>query len=641
MKDRIILIVVQVLGFMMSKLPYFVLEEMTELLGWVLMTIPNSRRRLLLSNLSHAFPKWEYEKILTVARESSARMFEMGFFSLCYPNMSKDQLRHTVFYDDDTQTKLEELRRTGKPVIMLIPHTCLFETLATSPLFRPFGGRSLGAIYRPNKNRALDAWITKARKEVGIRTFSRKEGLLRARSHLKENNWLAVLYDQNAGHKGMGTFFMNRICSISPMPDLFNKNDNVVCVHAIATRISFFRSKLSLNVLNKTNLGMSDIAHKCLEGKLIDNPRMISDWLWSHGKWKINNVSSEFFTLQQRFGHLKFVSSKTSASRLAIRVPNWLGDIVMALPLIREIRLSRPDLHITVICLSKYSDWINSLSVADSVLPIEIDKLCYFKMFLNLRKQYIDAFLIFTNSFRGDLEAFLSGSSQRFGARISFPRPLLNRVFDTRIGGDLKKHQTWMWLEMLKNFGLKGDVSLEPFKIFQPMKVQGSPSKGSILKIGISPGSSNTPEKRLPVTTWISICRLIFQIFSNSECDWMVQMFGTSKDRKVCSQIEKRMQPNTKIQNLAGETSIKQLSERLFLLDVLICNDSGAMHLANSLGTPTIALFGPTNPNITGPIFDTAKSIIKTKGQSEEDVLNSLKKSLLKFTNNQNYHEIN
>jgi ADP-heptose:LPS heptosyltransferase len=59
------------------------------------------------------------------------------------------------------------------------------------------------------------------------------------------------------------------------------------------------------------------------------------------------------------------------------------------------------------------------------------------------------------------------------------------------------------------------------------------------------------------------------------------------------------------------------------------------------LGTPTIALFGPTNPNITGPIFDTAKSIIKSKGQSEEDVLNSIKKSLLTFTNNQNYNEIN
>ena len=103
------------------------------------MSIPNSRRRLLISNLRHAFPEWEYAKIISVARESSARMFEMGFFSLCYPYMSKDQLRHTVFYDDDTEAKLDELRETGKPVLMLIPHTCLFETLATSPYFRPLG----------------------------------------------------------------------------------------------------------------------------------------------------------------------------------------------------------------------------------------------------------------------------------------------------------------------------------------------------------------------------------------------------------------------------------------------------------------------------------------------------------------------
>ena len=220
MRDRIILILVQMLGFIMSKLPFSLLEQMTEFLGWVLMTIPNSRRRLLISNLLHAFPDWNYSKILSVAKESAARMFEMGFFSLCYPYMSKEQHRHTVFYDEITEANLKELRVTGRPVLFLIPHTCLFETLATSPLFRPFGDRSLGAIYRPNKNPSIDRWITKAREKVGIRAFSRKEGFHKARSHLRGNNWLAVLYDQNAGHKGLGHLFMNRICSISPVPEL-------------------------------------------------------------------------------------------------------------------------------------------------------------------------------------------------------------------------------------------------------------------------------------------------------------------------------------------------------------------------------------------------------------------------------------
>ena len=151
MKGRIILLLVQMLGFIMCKLPFSHLEKMTEFLGWVLITIPNSRRSLLLSNLRHVFPDWGHDKILSVAKESAARMFEMGFFSLSYPFMSNEQRRHTVFYDKVAEVKLEELRNTGRPVLFLIPHTCLFESLATSPFFRPFVGRSLGQFIAPTK----------------------------------------------------------------------------------------------------------------------------------------------------------------------------------------------------------------------------------------------------------------------------------------------------------------------------------------------------------------------------------------------------------------------------------------------------------------------------------------------------------
>ena len=268
MKNRTILILVQMLGFTMSKLPHSLLEKMTEFLGWVLMTIPNSRRRLLISNLLHAFPDWNYSKILSVAKESAVRMFEMGFFSLSYPFMSTEQRRHTVFYDKAAEAKLEELRNTGRPVLFLIPHTCLFESLATSPLFRPFGGRSLGAIYRPNKNPALDEWITRARQNVGIKTFSRKEGIIKARAHLRECNWLVVLYDQNAGMRGTGGTFLGRICSISPLPNLLAKNKDVICVHATAKRDSFFRSRLELKDIVGNGKSISESAHKCLSEEI-------------------------------------------------------------------------------------------------------------------------------------------------------------------------------------------------------------------------------------------------------------------------------------------------------------------------------------------------------------------------------------
>ena len=306
MKNQLFLAFVKSLGLCLSKLPYPILEKLTECLAFILSRVPNTRWRLLLSNLSHAFPDWSFFKIKSVALESSARMFEMGFFSLCYPFMSDEERRRTVFYDEQTSSRLDELRLSGRPVLMLIPHTCLFETVATSPLFRPFGGKSLGAIYRPNKNKALDQWITRSRESLGLEVFSRKQGLIKARNHLKNGNWLVVLYDQNAGLRGIGSTFLGRICSISPLPNLLAKNKNVLCIHAVAKRLSFFRTQLELENIETEDGRICEKAHKLLANKLMACPQAFPEWLWSHGKWKINNMIHEIFLLQEKFRSLDF-----------------------------------------------------------------------------------------------------------------------------------------------------------------------------------------------------------------------------------------------------------------------------------------------------------------------------------------------
>ena len=230
----------------------------------------------------------------------------MGFFSLCYPFFSKDERRRCLFIDREVEKKLLQLNKSLKPVLFLAPHCCLFETMAVSPLFRPSGCRHLGAIYRPNKNKTLDEWITGARQEVGIKTFSRKRGLIEARSHLKAGNWLGLLYDQNAGVRGGGSIFLGRICSFSPLPDLLAKNKNVICVHAIAKRQSFFRSRLELDEIRNQNKSVIKSAHECLYKKIQASDRGFPEWLWSHGKWKINNMIHEIFLLQDKFRKLDF-----------------------------------------------------------------------------------------------------------------------------------------------------------------------------------------------------------------------------------------------------------------------------------------------------------------------------------------------
>lgn len=609
MKDILILLIVKSLGFFLSRMPYSFLEKLTECLALIFLAFPSSRRRLLVSNLTHAFPQWDHSKTLSVAKESSARMFEMGFFSLCYPFMSSEQRRRTVFYDEQTFTRLKQLRLSGLPVLMLIPHTCLFESLAASPFFRPFGERSLGAIYRPNKNPVLDKWITKAREKMGIKTFARKEGIIGARAHLKAGNWLALLYDQNAGHKGKGCQFLGRICSISPLPDLFAKNSNIKCVHAIAHRLSFFRTKLSLEILDNFEQDLSVVLHKRLEHIIGSHENVLPEWLWGHGKWKINNVPIEFFSLQDKFLNLNFVE-KTFASKLYIRVPNWLGDIVMCLPLIRAIRRQRPDLHITIICKDEYADWLDSLGFSDSLMKINPASFSYLKKFYNFRNQYPDAYLVFTNSIRGDIESFLTGASLRFGLAGRTRRTLLNCRYFSGYKNSPMIHQSKVWHQMLTYFGLKGELCWDPLPVKPTFSKTSHALSQSVVRVGIAPGSSNTPSKRLPVKTWVRVCELILKESEIRSLSCIIELFGTSKDKIICNEIEKSLKSEF-VLNHAGKTSILGLFNTFSNLNFLICNDSGAMHLANSVGTHVFALFSTTNPNLTGPIFNGPKNIIK------------------------------
>ena len=163
----------------------------------------------------------------------------MGFFSLAYPFLSKEKLKRTVLYSSEVENQLEKYSKGGKPTLILLPHLCLFETLATSPYFRPQGGKSLGAVYRPNRNHELDRWINKARLKTGVPTLARKAGLLKARDHLRKGNWLVVLFDQNAGIMGTGSVFLDRICSISPLPDLLGKTPELNCFYAFPSAFPF------------------------------------------------------------------------------------------------------------------------------------------------------------------------------------------------------------------------------------------------------------------------------------------------------------------------------------------------------------------------------------------------------------------
>jgi heptosyltransferase-2 len=579
-------------GFLLSKLPYKTLEAITQILARIYFVIPQKRKRILLSNLTHAFPQWPEHKIKDTAKKSIRYLFEMGFFSLIYPHLSCQKRRSTLMYSKREEDEISDLSMSAKPTLILLPHLSLFETIATSPAFRPSASKKLGAIYRPNSNPSIDKWINKSRMDLGLKVFSRKKGLIQAKKHLKDGNWLILLFDQNAGIGGELSLFLNRICSVSPLPDIVVKGMPANVVLATPFRSSFFRAELKLNNLGRVrSTSISTVVHQKLETIIKDDPNGLPEWLWSHGKWKTQDNPHQIFHLHSKRSSLSSEDKIPRRTKIWIRMPNWLGDIVMALPLIRAIEAGRPDAEITLLCQSQYLSLLEHLNIGHRVIVLPSKGSRYFLFFWKLRRQYPDVHFLFTNSLRGDLEAYLSGAPLRLGGSTGRKRKLLSHQAIVSKEFD-KKHQTALWGEYLKFFGLKESIDFTPFN------TSGAKPNISHKVICLAPGSSNTPEKRWPIDNWVQLLKSLVMELP----DYEFRLVGTSNDAEICSEIYKSTDsPN--IYDYSGKTSLVELCDIFQISRVLLCNDSGAMHLANAMSTSVVALFGPTEPSMTGSVY--------------------------------------
>lgn len=284
-------------------------------------------------------------------------------------------------------------------------------------------------------------------------------------------------------------------------------------------------------------------------------------------------------------------------ARLWVRLPNWLGDVVMAIPLIRALQSSRPDLEITLLGQSHFLPLLEKIATDTQRIALpRKGGLGYFGECIAFRKHAPDVHVLFTNSTRGDLEARLIGAPHRFGIeRPGKRRPLLTDTWS--MPADLDEatiHQTWLWERFLQHFGLDQDLDLSPSLAFP-----GKPTPG---RIGLICATENAPEKRWPVERWRELIdRLPDQEF---------HLFGTARDIEITTTVAEGF-PSDRVINRAGRTGLVEFAEELAQCEALIGNDTGGMHLANLLGVPLVGVFGPTNPIRTGPIFDAPAIVIQ------------------------------
>jgi heptosyltransferase-2 len=270
-----------------------------------------------------------------------------------------------------------------------------------------------------------------------------------------------------------------------------------------------------------------------------------------------------------------------------LRSPNWLGDAIMTMPAVNQM-LSRSDITFTVLAPTKLHDVWKLLPGIHEVIPASKNIFTTIKW---LRGRKFDSTIIFPNSLRSALEVFFGGVPMRIGYQGHFRRWLLTTAFEKQ-ESEFYEHQKLDYLRLVEKIGF--EIASDP-----GLPVLRRPDEKPLEEnyFVVCPGAEYGPAKRWPVERFAEAAKFLAEKHS-----FKVVLLGAKKDVEIAKEIESKLGELCK--NFTGKTTLSHFISFIAHARLVLCNDSGAMHLAALLRTPGVAVFGSTEPNLTGLLYE-------------------------------------
>jgi lipopolysaccharide heptosyltransferase II len=317
--------------------------------------------------------------------------------------------------------------------------------------------------------------------------------------------------------------------------------------------------------------------------------RAPEDWFWVHNRWKTPRPN--FLLARYKRGvylppHLS--NQNLKPFRILIRSSNWLGDAVMSVPAVRAIKNGRPDAQVTIAAPAKIAPMWKLVPEVDAIISLPNDSLLSAVSLLKRRPTF-EVAILFPNSLRVALESWLSGIPRRIGYHGHWRRWLLNQTVPESRKPSPPEHHSLRFLRIAYECGAENSNSQQPTLEIQ---IAGAHQP---TKLGLCPGAEYGPAKR-----WLPerFAEVAAKISAQSSAQWI--LFGTKKDATIGEQIAAAIGDHCV--NRIGHTTLDQLIDELRECRLVLTNDTGTMHLAAFLGVPVVAIFGSTEPRLTGPL---------------------------------------
>ena len=579
MADRLVYIfALLALGFI-RLLPLSVCFIFGQAVGALLWLILPGYRRLARENLSVAFSgEMSPAAIRALTFKHFTTLGANVASAIKIPTLSQKEIERIAQIEN-----LDTIRQNiakGRPVLLAINHIGNWELYAQLVFQVPEA--HFGTIYQALHNKLVDDLVNSDRRRLGVQTFDRKAGFQGALALLREPGILGVLVDQHAGNSGVWTPFFNRLCSTSPLSATLAIRTNAAVIPAAIYTTGFARWRVVLSPevpwsAEKPEQLTLDI-NKALEKQIRVSP---TDWFWVHNRWK--TPLPNFLINEAKRGIYQPANESDPAPfRIVVRSPNWLGDAVMAIPTVRAFKLGRPDACVAVLCPQKLAGLWQRVGDVDEVIAIEPGE-SIFATAGKLRGQF-EAAVLLPNSLRAALEVWLAGIRRRVGYAGHSRSAFLDQIITPR-----KKSSTAPLHHADRYWYIASRCGAEAM----PAAVSLWKPAAKERVIGICPGAEYGSAKRWPA---YKFRMLVQQVNEQVDCNWVI--LGTAADSAIAREISNGL-PN--VTDLTGKTTLSELMDLLSRLSGLLTNDTGTMHLADFIGTPLVAIFGSTEPILTGP----------------------------------------
>ncbi len=324
--------------------------------------------------------------------------------------------------------------------------------------------------------------------------------------------------------------------------------------------------------------------------------------------------------------------------RILVRGVNWLGDAVMTLPALQRLHERFPEAQFSMLSHQKLAELWQASSWIDSVITFATGEST-FAVGRRLRPEGFDLALVLPNSPRSAIEVWWARIAQRVGYAGGWRSWLLTRAVRRRAGnvamrkrsareikrlvraaetrqtqpatvGDFapEAHQLHEYLFLTAALGAnplpvaprlelrQSEIDNGRRRVLAGLDESGSnPLSQPRVLLGANPSAAYGPAKRWPAERFAAAMRGVSKAVEGAV--WV--LLGPGDDEGLCGEIAARA--NVPAVNLAGRTTLRELMGVLAACRVLLTNDSGPMHLAAALGTPVVAVFGSTSPELTGP----------------------------------------